>query len=386
MSSTSSVHSDAAYAGIAFKFQRINEAFPPIEQFVADDIDTRATTQEVRLSSRGDGRASWVVGGFYSDSGFERDLRLTQHFDGVFVGEVQLLPEVDSESWSVYGDASYALTDRLEMGAGVRYFRDRRSTPAGDEVLRETFDSVDPRLYMSFHLSDSTSLYANVAKGFRSGGFGGDLEGSTFDPETVLSYEVGAKGASERLRWEVAGYYGDYRDYQAFVLQTDVFGFLNNAGDAEIQGVEALLAFNPTRRLTLMLTGNVTDAELVSVKPGATSNVVGDRLDFVTDYTVGLSAEYGFDWAESMPGFFHFDYSQIGPSTFTECSLGIIEAPSDTIRLLGARLGLARGPVSAELFGKNLLGEDRVQDPAWILGWDSRPRPRALGVKLGYQF
>ncbi|MGH9381218.1 MAG: TonB-dependent receptor [Thermoanaerobaculia bacterium] len=379
MSSTSSVHSDAAYAGIAFRLA-------PAEIFITDAIDTESVSQEVRLSSRGDGRVTWVVGSFYSDTTLDRDLVLSQYVSGTFLGDVELIGGEDSESWSVYGDASYAVTDRLELGAGIRYFRDRRSTPAGDQTLRETFDSVDPRLYLALHVTDAINVYANVAKGFRSGGFGGDFEGTAFDPEKVRSYEVGAKGASRRLRWELAGYYGEYEDYLAFVLQTDVFGFLTNAGDAEISGLEALLAYSPTRRLTLQLSGNVTDAELVSVKPGATSNLAGDRLDFVTDYTVALAAEYGFDWTSSMPGFFRVDYSQIGPSTFTERTLGIIEAPSDTIRLLGARLGLAQDRYSAELFGQNLLGENQLQDPAWVLGWDSRPRPRALGVKLGYQF
>lgn len=383
-SSTSSVHTNAAHAGIAFKLARSIGA--PIEQFIADDLDTESTSQELRLSSRGDGRFNWVVGTFYADSTLERDLRLDAYFAGTFLGQNQILAEVDSKTWSVYGDASYAVTDRLDLGTGVRTFRDRRSTPSGDEILRETFDSVDPRFYLTYRLTDNTNIYANVAKGFRSGGFGGDLDGSTFDPETVWSYELGTKGASKRFRWELAGYTSDYEDYQAFVLQTDVFGFLTNAGDAEIKGVEASLAYYPTPRWTLQVSGNVNDAELATVAAGATSNMAGDRLDLVTDYTVAVATEYAFDWTPSKPGFLRVDYNQIGPSTATERSLNIIEASSDTIRLLSARLGVALEAFSVELFGQNFLGEDGLQDPFAILGWDSRPRPRTLGLKFGYQF
>lgn len=379
LSSTSTVHVDSTHAGMAFRL-------PPSENFITDAIDSTARSQEVRLSSRGGGRVTWVLGGFYSDTSLERDLTLSQYFDGEFLGDAALVEDEESESWSVYGDASYAVSERLELGAGLRYFRDRRQTPVEEAVLRETFSSVDPRFYLTVHLSDAVKVYANVAKGFRSGGFGGDFEGTAFDPEKVWSYEVGTKGTSQRLRWELTGYYSEYEDYQAFVQQTDVFGFLTNAGDAEVLGLESLLAYAPTRRLSLQISGNVMSTELVSIQPGATSNQLGDRLDFIPDYTVSLSAEHGFDWTSSMPGFFRIDYSQIGPSTFTERTLGIVEVPSDTVRFLNARLGIAWDTVSAELFGQNLLDENGLQDPLAPLGFTSRPRPRAIGVKLGLQF
>jgi len=114
--------------------------------------------------------------------------------------------------------------------------------------------------------------------------------------------------------------------------------------------------------------------------------VVGDRVDFVPDYSVDLSAEYRFAWGSGFPGFVRLDYSQIGKATYTDHSGGVVGFPTDTLQLLNARLGIERGPLRAELFGQNLLDEDGIQDPLAGFGLGSRPRPRVIGVKLGAAF
>lgn len=245
--------------------------------------------------------------------------------------------------------------------------------------------SVDPRFYLTFALSKNATIYVNVAKGFRSGGFVGDGT-STFDPEEVWSYEIGTKGSIRQFGWELSAYFSDYKDYQAFVLDAGVSGGIENAGDAEVMGLDWSFTWDTTANLSLTLSGNVVDTELVSVDPAATSNQTGDRLDYVYDYSVNATAEWSFSWAAEAPGFFRLDYSQIGPATLTERSFGIVEAESDTIRLLGVRLGLERGRWAAELFGQNLLDENRLQDPFWPVGWDSRPRPMTYGLTLRGRF
>jgi len=291
-----------------------------------------------------------------------------------------------SSSWSVYGDASYSITDRLDLGSGVRYFRDDRSLPSGGPEFQDEFNSVDPRVYASYALSDNVRLYANVAKGFRSGGFTGDLELLSYDPEKVWSYEAGLKAAYERVRWEVAGYFSRYTNYQAFVQVNEVFGSLINAGDADIKGIDWQVAYDPSRAFSLMLGGNFNRGKLTKLAPGTTSNAVGDRLDYVPEYSVTASGEYRFDWGSNLPGFFRVDYSEIGPATFTDRSLGIIEYETDTSHLLGARLGLEHGPWSFQLFGQNLLGDDAQEAPQGALGINVRPRPRTVGVRIGLQF
>src|SRR5690606_20018293 len=127
------------------------------------------------------------------------------------------------------------------------------------------------------------------------------------------------------------------------------------------------LAFDATPDLGFMVGGNINDSELTSLAASTTSNNIGDRLDFIPDYTLTASGEYRFDWGSNLPGFFRVDYSEIGPATFTDRSLGIIEYETDTSHLLGARLGLEHGPWSFQLFGQNLLGDDAQEAPQGAL-------------------
>ncbi len=381
LASTSHSRSDKQADGYSVKF-------PGYESFNQDIQHVRISTQELRLSSATDGPLTWVVGTYYTDEEFDRLLVLHQYSAGVSIGTVPL-PTLDtSKAWSVFGDASYQLTPRLEVGTGVRYFHDTRGQVSGGLDLDNSFHSVDPRFYASFALTPDVNLYANIGKGFRSGGFSGDTTARTFGPESVWSYEAGVKGAmlDRRLQYELTGFYSEYEDIQTFAVTTGILGGLVNTGTAHIKGVDWLVAFEAIDDFTLQASGNVTRSELVKVLPTSFTNVVGDRVDFVPDYSVSLSAEYRFDWSENVQGFARTDYNQVGKSTYTDHSSGVVAFPSDTLQFLNVRLGMRYGWLSAELFAQNLLDENGIQDPLASFGLGSRPRPRVIGVQVGVEF
>ena len=80
---------------------------------------------------------------------------------------------------------------------------------------KATFDSFNPRVAVSIKTGGSGILYANAAKGFRSGGF--NLLGQpAYGPETLWTYEAGLKQsfANGRVYLELAGYYNKYDNVQ----------------------------------------------------------------------------------------------------------------------------------------------------------------------------
>jgi iron complex outermembrane receptor protein len=109
-------------------------------------------------------------------------------------------------------------------------------------------------------------FYGRVAQGFKSGGFNGRANdpGSEqpYDPETVLSYELGAKTdwMDGRLRANFAIFHNDYEDFQARVSRLVTspsqpvpgpdFAVLN-AGALDINGAELELIFTPVDNLRL---------------------------------------------------------------------------------------------------------------------------------------
>lgn len=281
---------------------REDESTSPIDfdSLPSADLDVPAIyandqfSEELQLLYEGD-RLSGVLGFYYLDA------NASTAFDVILgtVGDLINLPgltaqtfgDVSTQSWSVFGDFTYDLTDRIDVSVGGRFTRDERSSV----VKRTTFifgpsdlfggnaipiavtsdfegtdewDDFSPRLSASYELTDSSNVYFTYSQGFKGGGF--DPRGQTtatpdfdndgtvtsdevfefmqFEPEEVNSYEVGFKGDWGNWRHSVAAFYTDYTDVQipgSVGVDTnndgisDTFtGVTTNAGEVEIMGLE----------------------------------------------------------------------------------------------------------------------------------------------------
>ena len=141
-----------------------------------DRVNIKAFTQEFRLASNGDGPFSWLVGGFYQ----KEKLRLDQHIfygtdirayaDGLAGGNISTLEflqslvtpttvrpgrtyfqagqgiiipfTLDQESYSIFGQADFEVTDRLTVTGGVAYMSDRKAATQSI-VLQDPFASLN---------------------------------------------------------------------------------------------------------------------------------------------------------------------------------------------------------------------------------------------------
>lgn len=371
--------------------QKYAIAPPPAPLFEAlstnNTTDTRVFTQEIRLNGEAD-RVDWTAGVFYKDVNYRNQNFLELSMGGENLGSIPLFAEEQSKSGSLFGDVSYALTERAEIGAGIRYFTDDLQSFDGAERRDGSFHSVDPRLYFSYGFTSDVRVYISAAEGFRSGGFNtenGEL--TTFDPEKVRSYELGVKAAllERRLSLEAAVFLSDYEDIQMFRLDADNLGSVDNGGDARVKGVDVSLDWQVTERLLLQLSGNYTDTEVVTLAPGVAAVIKGDPVDYTTDYAGSVAGTYNFSWATGLPGFVRLDYNRLGPSHITDRSVPILYE-SEVNDFVNARLGLQWNRWTIELYGSNLTNEDRLQDPNGGFGFGARPRPRVLGVRLGGSF
>ena len=356
-----------------------------------EERKTEVITQELRLASNDTGPWHWSGGVFYKDA------KLTNNSDLNLGGFFPLSTRIEqtSESWALFGEAGYAITDSLEVGLGLRYYEDEREVQPGGtaEVRDESFDSTNPKIYLSYHAAESIHLYANAAKGFRSGGFNVFQPAGTpnFDPENVWSYELGAKMSllDGRLNTELALFYSDYGDYQTSSLVGGT-NLTTNAGDAEIQGVELSLTYLATEKLELGFTGNYMDTEFTEIN--STSYIEGDPLDMVPQYGFSAWSQYSFQWFDSSPGFARIDYSQQGKSNYRNRSFDDLvnglayHSTSDVIDMLNARVSWESQEWSLEVYGLNLLNENGFVGPFSIENISARPRPRTVGLNLEYSF
>jgi len=366
-------------------------------------------TQELRLNSSGEGDLDWVFGYFYREEEYD------SIGEGVAVGCIDhpvlgrlcrpspnIPPPVSflNESWAIFGNLDYSVTDRFAVGAGLRYFEDDRevydvftNNPMNDQ--QGDFDDVSPRIYASYALNDDINLYASYSQGFRSGGFNTPAlaalgEQETFDVENVDSFEVGAKMnlAGDALYAEVALFYSDYSDIQGVVINFELVQLVTkNLGEAEIQGVDLSLVWRPTEHLTLSLNGNYTDHEFTKVPVGG-SQVVGDPIDLVPDYNYSLIADYRFNWTDRYQGYVRLQYNEQDSFVFINRNSFLVNPvdESDVIGLLSASIGAQIGDATIELFGRNLTDETGTITPDKHASRETQYRRRSIGVRAMYEF
>jgi outer membrane receptor protein involved in Fe transport len=382
--------------------------------FQSFDQDIRSFTQEVRLVSTSEARLQWTVGGMYRDWTYNSKV-VQQYFSqspppnatptspGVI--SIANFPDRDaSESWAAFADASYKVTDRLTLGAGLRHFEDRKEKGATPASFRSgKFDALTPRVYAKYQLSETANIYSSAAEGFRTGGFNGATSLlRTYDPEKVWTYELGTKMSllDRTLDMDFALFYSEYDSYQirGTVINPNspnpIVGVTSNAGNAWVKGVEWAIGLRPSDAWRISFNGNYVDSEFDEINATSSSHSVGDGLDLVPKYTVTVGVERNFAWGQR-PGYVRLDYNQLGRSTFRNRFVnGAAFGPtpyyfseSDVSNMLNASLNLGWGDrVSVELFAQNLLDDRGYLDPFSIEGAAARARPRTYGIGFGVRF
>ncbi len=389
------------------------------------DGEDRAFSQDVRLAGAGD-RFSWFIGaGYYFNDARSTQFALASEEDFCLVlfgldcataigsaGDTNLIErsigQTETTSYSLFGDVEWRTTDRLTMTAGLRYARDEKDfsvdIPGGANVLgtlfitptagrvdqSESWDALQPRLAITYALTDRINLYASAARGYKSGGFNQINPGPAFDPESMWSYELGLKGdvADGRMQFEVAAFQFDYSDLQVLVNE-GANVVTRNAGAATGQGVEASLRLLPMEGLTLGLNVSLLDATYDRFVASMSQDYSGARLNraprtaasFVVDYTrpvgadaeLALRAQYG--WRSKT--FFRPDNSDF--------------ASQDAYGLLDLSAGLTwRDRYSFTLFADNVLDEDYLVDAQiaapGLLEYTQRGAPRIVGARFSAAF
>lgn len=363
-----------------------------LEGIATWDDTTYQFTQELRLVSKSEGKFNYTVGAYYRDA--------SSYFVGsgetLFNGAVFPFPYAfrnASQSWSIFGDASLRLSDRWEVGAGVRSYSDDQKFDEYDIAKSETFESTDPRVYASYSVSDNVKLYANVAKGFRSGGFN-SFSNPSYGPEKVVSYELGAKGraSDSRLSFEVAAFFMDYEDMirRGLLIVNNQFENIQaNIGNVEIKGFEAGFGWQAADRLTLSASGAYIDSEIVAIGAADSVNDVGDATDYVPKWSFTVAADYAFQWKAAVDGFVHLDLNYRDEVLYTDRFMyypQFASQASESFALVGARAGARWQRSSLELFVNNVTNENRSLDPFDVWSQGNRTKPRTIGLKATFDF
>jgi len=281
---------------------REDESTTPIDfdSLPEDDLDVPAIytndqfSQEFQAQYAGE-RLNGVVGLYYLDANASTAFDVILGTTGAIISlpglNAQTFGDVGTQTWSVFADFTYDLTDQIEVSLGGRYTEDERNS-----IVRRTtfiggasdlfggsaipiavtsdfdgtadYDDFSPRFSIAYRPNEVHNVYFTYSQGFKGGSF--DPRGQTtaapdfdgdgtveqeeifrfmqFDPEEVDSYEIGWKADWGQIRHSLAYFYADYSDIQvpgSVGVDTDndgvadtFTGVTTNAGAATLQGIE----------------------------------------------------------------------------------------------------------------------------------------------------
>ncbi|MGE0386787.1 MAG: TonB-dependent receptor [Gammaproteobacteria bacterium] len=252
----------------------------PLRRYSPQYTVARQITEEAQLLGEW-GRLKWIVGVYYFNVDGE-DWADSVSFNTADRANTSGATDgFTNESVAGFAQGTFALTDRLNFTAGVRYTTDDRSMITGSRVttiagvfqpngpclltnaagatlpitacrLEVSTSSSEPTYTISvdYKLADDKLVYVAHRHGYRSGGIPGrGVNAQTlepFDPETVNDVEVGFKGdftfGDQALRLNMAYAHQDVSDIQRNQTFFGADGILRNTvrnvADATIDSFE----------------------------------------------------------------------------------------------------------------------------------------------------
>src|SRR5690606_35328761 len=225
-----------------------------------------------------------------------------------------------TDAYAVFAHAEWNLAPRLTLVGGLRYTEERKTFDQATTCLgaagscndlfapaahKYSTSNVSGKIGLNYKAGERTLLYASVSRGFKSGGFQGQL---TFDPsvlqpfgdEKLTAYEVGIKTrVAPNLQVNAAVFDYEYRDAQIYGPLFDspigvLFG-IANVGDARVKGAEADVWWRPADGLDIRAGIGFIDTEVTkSVVAGVAK---GSVLPNSPRLTLNGLAKY--EWAVS---------------------------------------------------------------------------------------
>lgn len=376
-------------------------------------------TQEVRLSSTGDNRFDWLVGGFYSNG----STKFPQVFDfsqaptaaAVMSGDdfYTSTQRYDTHQTAVFGELTFNATEKLSLTAGVRGFNvNQRNVTRSSGLFNGGTSSTDMeadissstvKLLAKYQIDRNHMLYAQAVQGYRNGGPTGNVPlaacsaaltaagysgvPTSYGADKLWNYELGSKNsfANGRVQLNGSAFYIDWSDIQSTIGLTCGFSFVTNAGKAVSKGLELETVIYPIEGLTLTGSTAYVDAELTEAAAG-TVGWSGDPLPLTSKWSWSAGVNYERDLVQGLTGFIGGEVSYVGERWNTFRSAGPARATlMDDYTLVSARIGVRKDNWTLSLFGTNLTDE-RVVNNVNGIAYETVGRPRTIGISIAADF
>ena len=385
--------------------------------YLATDVEQ--FSQEVTFTTDITDRLDVIIGGIYLHSDAHEPLLFGTPSAGFPVNTFDFTADQELDSYAIYTQLRYRLTDSLRLTLGGRYTRDEKQYHEEDFFAgfplpvvnaSESWEAFTPRLAIDYAPSRDLLIYASASRGFKAGGINAfatsDGTSDPYDPEFIWNYEVGmrANWLDNRFRTTLTGFYMEYSDVQQNlrVLNTTTGVLLPNvvnASSATIQGVEAGIDANITSQFRIRAAATWLDAtydelqtnDLVYPELGV-RDFSGNRLARAPEWQYAVSGEYEIPLGGAMEATLRADYQWQSRVFFSFYNHDLNSQDDYGVLNLSAALGPQDSQWRLVAFARNVedtyyvtYAEANVSAGYPSLG-GAVGQPRTYGVSVEYNF
>jgi iron complex outermembrane receptor protein len=344
---------------------------------VVDNTPVQGLTQEVRLTSEGEGPLQWQGGAYFTNEDsneFEGQFPINTTTKSILFNYPTLLGAfyipVHFREYAGFADLDYHVTPTFDVSVGGRYSAD-------DQLFHETalglfggganFGNTSSEGVFTYsgdvrwHVTPENMLYARVAEGFAPGGpneiFAGSSLPRVYGSSSTVNYEAGVKSSllDNCLTIDVSIFDIDWRNIQLSATINGLSGIVNG-GEARSSGVEWDFGYVPLRGLTLNFNGAYTDAHLTEATPASVGGEVGDRLPGAPLWGISTSADYKRPILGEYSGFVGIDWRFTG-DRYSDFIVGSPRPIIPSFNVLDLRAGVETRRWSITVYAKNVANK-----------------------------
>jgi len=386
-------------------------------------------SEEFRLASTGNAPLQWIAGVFYANlhSAFIDTNQAIALGDPTVFAYAANSPNgivYDSnnpykiDQFAIFGEASYAFANHIKVTAGARYFsyksevHERQNGLAAntgtEEPVTPSFsasaDGVSPKVNVAWEPTGNYTMYAQIAKGFRPGGFNLPLPSTcavsqeVYGPDTSWDYELGEKArlAGGRLSINADYYYIKWNDVQQSMNQACGYTNTQNLADATSYGPEVEVNALVTPEVRIALGGAITHTAFSSIKPeflalaNSSQITIPSAILNVPKYSLSSSLTWQHPLAHDHRLTVRLSDSMVGSSSdisFTQTTL-------PAYHLTALRVGVNADTWSVTGFVNNAFDKRAMLSTNttafdWVIPSLTRVstnQPRTMGLEADYRF
>ena len=382
--------------------------------------NVKALTQEFRLSSPASVSSAlkWTTGVylFYQDVPNKQATRFGN--DAAYVGA----PDVNfsvintttgkNSGAAIYGQATYSLSNNLELTAGMRYDYEHRKLEVLGEYQKDpdpnpqfetrpdtsasrSFNAFSPKLSLAYRFSKNSNGYITYSRGFRSGGLT-QLSSDpsqpplfAFRPEYSNNYEIGIKNnlLDNRLLLNIAVFYANITDAQVpTLILPDAVTITKNAGRLNTKGIELEATSKPVKGLEIDYNFGYTDAKYKTLKLsvyGSEQDLDGNKQIFTPAFTSALAIQHSIELGgkQDMKFIIRGEWLAFGEQYFDLANT----IKQNAYSLFNTRTGISSKNLDLMLWIRN-IGDKKYIAYAYDFGAVHLGGPQTYGITLTGRF